>query len=132
MYHNYIFNVSLYLLSALLFVYNHLFAIIYQISLSNRNNLYTVIRFHIFLSNINNLYILVSRVFTNSLGDQVQSQIKSYQRFKIWYLIPICLTLSIIRYISRVKRSNPGKGVVAIQNKTFRLPLTTITNFTYL
>ena len=28
-----------------------------------------------------------------------------------WYLIPLCLTLSIIRYVSRVKWNNPGKGV---------------------
>ena len=28
-----------------------------------------------------------------------------------WYLIPPCLTLRIIRYISRVKWSNPSKGV---------------------
>ena len=28
-----------------------------------------------------------------------------------WYLIPPCLTLSNIRYIFRVKWSNPGKGV---------------------
>ena len=41
----------------------------------------------------------------------VQSQVKSYQRLKKWYLMPPCLTLSIIRYISRVKWSNPGKGV---------------------
>ena len=41
----------------------------------------------------------------------VQSQVKSYQRLKKWYLIPPCLTLSIIRYGSRVKWSNPGKGV---------------------
>ena len=41
----------------------------------------------------------------------VQSQIESYQRFKKWYLIPPCLTLSIIRYGSRPKWSNPGKGV---------------------
>ena len=30
---------------------------------------------------------------------------------KKWYLMPPCLTLSIIRYGSRVKLSNPGKGV---------------------
>ena len=30
---------------------------------------------------------------------------------KKWYLIPPCLTLSIIRYGSGVKWSNPGKGV---------------------
>ena len=34
-----------------------------------------------------------------------------YQRLKKWYLIPPCLILSIIRYGSRVKWSNPGKGV---------------------
>ena len=31
--------------------------------------------------------------------------------FKKWYLIPPCLTLSNIQYISSVKWSNPGKGV---------------------
>ena len=41
----------------------------------------------------------------------VQSQVELYQRLKKWYLIPPCLTLSIIRYVSRVKWSNPGKGV---------------------
>ena len=41
----------------------------------------------------------------------VQSQIESYQRLKKWYLMPPCLKLSIIRYGSRVKWSNPGKGV---------------------
>ena len=30
--------------------------------------------------------------------------------FKKWYLIPPCF-ISIIRYVSRVKWSNPGKGV---------------------
>ena len=42
----------------------------------------------------------------------VQSQVESYQRLKKWYLMPPCLTLSIIRYGSRVKWSNPWKGVV--------------------
>ena len=41
----------------------------------------------------------------------VQSQVESYQRLKKWYLMPPCLTLSIVRYGSRVKWSNPGKGV---------------------
>ena len=41
----------------------------------------------------------------------VQSQVESYQRLKKWYLMPPCLTLSILRYGSRVKWSNPGKGV---------------------
>ena len=42
----------------------------------------------------------------------VQSQVESYQRLKKWYLMPPCLTLSIIRYGSKVKWSNLGKGVV--------------------
>ena len=41
----------------------------------------------------------------------VQSQVESYQRLLKWHLIPSCLTLSNIRYVSRVKWSNPGKGV---------------------
>ena len=41
----------------------------------------------------------------------VQSQVASYQRHKKWYLIPPCLTLRNIRYVSRVKWSNPGKRV---------------------
>ena len=35
------------------------------------------------------------------------------QRFKERYLIPTCLSLSNIRYVSMVKWSNPGKGVAA-------------------
>ena len=40
-----------------------------------------------------------------------QSQVESYQRLKKWYLMSPCLTLSIIGYESRVKWSNPGRGV---------------------
>ncbi len=55
-----------------------------------------------------------------------------------WYLIPPCLTLRIIRYGSRVKWSNPGKGVapspgvVAIEKGAFRSPSAKIAKFTYL
>ena len=42
---------------------------------------------------------------------QVFVELGSYQRLKKWYLMPPCLTFSIIRYRSRVKWSNPGKGV---------------------
>ena len=42
----------------------------------------------------------------------VQSLVQSYQRLKKWYLIPPCLTLSVIRYVSRLKWITPGKGVV--------------------
>ena len=43
---------------------------------------------------------------------RVQSLVMSYQRLLKWYLISPCFTLSNIRYVSRIKWSNPGKGVV--------------------
>ena len=43
----------------------------------------------------------------------VQSQVESYQRLKKWYLMPPYLTLSIKGYRSRVKWSNPEKGVAS-------------------
>ena len=53
----------------------------------------------------------MGRVFANDPETRVQSLVESYQRLKKWYLIPPCLPLSIIRYVSRVKWSNPEKGV---------------------
>ena len=51
-------------------------------------------------------------------------------------VIPPCLKLSNIRYVSRVKWSNPGKrerlplhlGVVAFEKGAFWWPSTTVTN----
>ena len=37
----------------------------------------------------------VGRVFANGQGTWVQSQVKSYQRLKKWYLMSPCLTLNI-------------------------------------
>ena len=54
---------------------------------------------------------MMVRVFANGPGDQGSTQVESYQRLKKWYLMPPCLTLSIISYRSRVKWSNPEKGV---------------------
>ena len=51
------------------------------------------------------------RVFPMAQEIWVQSLVETYQRLKKWYLMPPCLTLSNIRYVSRVKWSNPGKGV---------------------
>ena len=56
----------------------------------------------------------------------VQSQVKSYQKLKKWYLMPSCLTLSIIRYISRIiqgkKRPPLHLSVVANEKGAFRSP----------
>ena len=43
----------------------------------------------------------------------VQSQVESYQILKKWYLMPPCLTLSILWYGWSVEWSNPGKGVAS-------------------
>ena len=51
---------------------------------------------------------LMNRMFANGPRDQF----RSYQTLKKCYLIPPCLTLSIIRKGSRVKWNNPGNGVV--------------------
>ena len=55
---------------------------------------------------------------------RVQSQVESYQRLKKWYFIPPCLTLSIIRYVSRVKWRKEWRpplhlSVVAIEKGAF-------------
>ena len=69
----------------------------------------------------------------------VQSQVELNQRLKKRYLMPTCLTLSIIRYESKVKWSNSGKGVVlsstfgvvAIKKGAFGSPSTQDANFTF-
>ena len=59
------------------------------------------------------VYLLTKWVLCSPMVRQtgVQSQVASYQRLKKWHLIPPWWTLSNIRYVSRVKWSNPGKGV---------------------
>ena len=54
---------------------------------------------------------LVGRVFANSPEDSSSIPGHLIPKTLKWYLIPPCLTLSNIRYISRVKWSNPEKGV---------------------
>ena len=69
---------------------------------------------------INWLIGLVGRVFANGPGDQGSIPGRVIPKtLKKWYLIPSCLTLSIIRYVSRVKGSNPGKGVAPSPTPSF-------------
>ena len=73
---------------------------------------------------------LMGRVMPMARESWVQSQVESYQSLKTLYLIPPCLTLSIIMYVSRIKWSNPRKwvapsqplSVVAIEKGTFGWP----------
>ena len=61
---------------------------------------------------LNWLIDLVGRVFAKGLGDLGSIPGCVIQRLLKWYLIPPCLTLSNMRYVSRIKWSNPGKEVV--------------------
>ena len=54
---------------------------------------------------------LMVRVFANGLGDRGSISGRVIPKIKKWYLMPPCLTHSIIRYGSRVKCGNPWKGV---------------------
>ena len=55
----------------------------------------------------------VCRVFGNCPEDLGSIPGRVIPKTLKWYLIPPCLTLGNIRYVSRVKWSNPGKGVVS-------------------
>ena len=57
------------------------------------------------------VYYLVDKVFASSPGTGFNPRSSHTKDFKKWYLIPPCLTLSLIWYVSIVKWSNQGKGV---------------------
>ena len=57
------------------------------------------------------LSISVAHWLVGSVRQWPGSHTKDSKKKKKWYLIPPSLTFSIIRYISNVKWSNPGKGV---------------------
>ena len=54
---------------------------------------------------------MMVRVLTNGPGVQGSIPGPVILKTQKWYFMPPCLTLSIIRYGSRVKRNNQGKGV---------------------
>ena len=63
-------------------------------------------------SSIIHRYCLVVRVFAKDPGDGGSIPGRVIPKTQKWFLIPPCLTLSIIRYGSMVKWINPGEGVV--------------------
>ena len=56
---------------------------------------------------------LVGRVFVNGPGDLGSIPGRVIPKTLNWYLIPPCLTISNIRYVSRVKWINLGNGVTS-------------------
>ena len=73
----------------------------------------------------------VSRAFANGPVDTDSFPGQVVPNTQNWYLIPLCLDLSIIRYVSRVKWSNPGK-VVANEKWASGSPLTWISLYIHM
>ncbi len=82
---------------------------------------------------------MMVRVSTNSLGNLDSIPVQVIPKTQKWYLMPPCLTLSIIRYGQILKgKRNKTKlsisvfvSVVAIEKGAFGSPSTTVSNFTY-
>ena len=88
--------------------------------LTGPNNTYTYIHIYRMCVIVCNYYICKCKLLSCAINDLefspliretwVQSQVASHQTLLKWHLPP-CLKLSNIRYVSRLKLSNPGKGV---------------------
>ena len=79
------------------------------------------------------IYWQMFRVFANASGDQGPIPGWIIPKTEKWYLMPPYLTLSIIRYGSRVSGPIQVKeyiGVVVIEKEAFGSPLTRVTQFT--
>ena len=72
--------------------------------------LYIYIYIYIYIYKVPDIGLAV-RVFAIRPGDLGLFPGRVIPKTQKWYLMPPCLTLGIIRYGSRVKWSNPGKGV---------------------
>ena len=79
-------------------------------------------------------FVIMVRVFANGPGDGRSIQGRGILKTQKYFLMSPCLTLSIIKYGSRVTESIQGKeyslslhiGVVAIDRESFRSSLTTV------
>ena len=72
------------------------------------------------------------RVFANDPGDLGSIPGRVIPKTQKMVLDAILLNTQRYKVLSRVKWSNPGKGVVAIEKGAFGLPSTTVGNFTLL
>ena len=59
---------------------------------------------------IHHIYSQVGREFAYGPGNRGSIPARVIPKTQKWYLMPPCLTLSIIRHVSRVKWSSRGKG----------------------
>ena len=94
-----------------LFFFFHIFFLFLFLLFLSLSLYFFFLSLHLYFLCVSTTFLSFVFFLSFSLKIWVQSQIASYQRLKKWYLIPPCLTLSNVRYVSRVKWSNPGKGV---------------------
>ena len=75
-------------------------------------------------------------MFANGAGDPGSIPCRVIPKTQKWYLIPPCLILSIIRYVSRANRAIKGKEMhpplEAIEKGALGSASTTVVNFTYI
>ena len=108
--------------------------IVYNMNISFMMCVYVCIYIYIYI------YIYMCVCVCHKIDIHTINIYNIYQRLKKFFLVPPCLTLSILRYVSNVSVAMQGKvscpllhlGVVAIEKEAFRLPSTLFTNFLYL
>ena len=114
--------------------------------IGEHSNHYTKARYIIYNIIIYRLNIYPSGwVFSNGPEDRGSVPLRVLPKTQKWYLVPTCLTLSIITYRSRENWSNPVNGVAPsptpwcregrnflIEKGAFRSPSSKVVNFTFL
>ena len=81
----------------------------------------------------------MGRVFANGPGDRGSIPGRVILKLKKWFLVPSFLIFGTMKYVSRVKWNNPGKGVapsplprcISFWKGDSGSPATTVTNFTF-
>ena len=79
------------------------------------------------------MHCIIVWLLTICPGTSIQSQFESYQKLQKWYVVPLCLKLTIIRYGSSISEAIQGKelhpplhlGGIAIKQGVFGLLLIT-------
>ena len=90
----------------------HEYTYIYIMYIKLYISIYIYIWSLIYISLLYQPISIVGRVIAYGPGDWASISCRVISKTQKWYLMPPHLTLNTIRYVSRVKWSNPGKGVV--------------------
>ena len=97
-----------------MYIYRNIYIYIYISSSGCATGIYLPVSLSLIVS-IKDYYRAIGkmvRVFANGAGPWVSIPGLVIAKTQKSFLMPPCLTLSILRYVSRVKSSNPGNRVV--------------------